>query len=266
MISIFSIVICCACQYEYPQQNQSLINHIDEISKPDFIDWTSAAEGMRIKQFIDAEQNLITVVKVDISKYDWALAQGEQPLTVGQWREALKSKGKAAVLVINGGYFDENYQSTGYLRVGDLEFGKLSTDGKNGYTGMLLIDDAGPSLRYLPAQNFNAAESIEYGLQTFPTLVWNGQNKIEQDSGQTARRTVLAADERGQIYMVISELYISLHDLADWLIASELKIHSAINLDGGTSTGLAVETEDLHYLTNSAPVPNVIYLLPADNQ
>lgn len=253
------ILILCltGCTLEYNNDLTSVSYQSENFSNTQYEDWTSAGRGMRIKQFSFGEQNIITVLRVDKRMFSWAIAQDSaSPKMVSKWRKTLN-----AAAVINGGYFDENNQSTGYLLLDDREYGKLSSNGENGYTGMLLIKNKKPQLRYLPEKSFGKEEKANFALQTFPTLINNGKSLIKKESGKTARRTVLAQSFKNDFYIIISESFISLYELAAWLEKSGLALEKAINLDGGPSTGLAVKNESFYYKADSAPVPNVIYLM-----
>ena len=265
MKKIFSLIFICilltSCTVDVNTDEVQVSTELKDISAPSYNTWQKVGQGLEMKQFNVGEQNLVSVVRVDSEKAKWAIGQDvNNPQMVSSWQEKLN-----ADLVINGGYFDETNNSTGLLVVNKRQFGNLTTNGRNGYTGMLLIKDGKPELRYLPQNNFSEKEKIDFGLQTFPTLINQGKNLIAQDSGKTARRTVLAQDKNGQIYIVISEFFISLFQLSDWLVNSELKPQIAINLDGGPSTGLIIKTKETYYKAESAPVPNVIYLKAVGN-
>jgi len=250
---IILITSLSGCSVEViEQEDQNTAETTFEKSKVEYSDWTQIDIGLNIKQFLADTQNTITVLRIDKNQYQWALAQDiKNPRIVSQWQEKLRAE-----IVINGSYFDENNNATGFLMIEKEKFGNLSLNGKNGYTGMLLIKDNQPELRYLPKENYKN-EKVDFALQTFPTLIYNNKSLITEDSGKTARRTVLAQAKDGKTYIIISESFISLYKLAKWLENSELDINIAINLDGGPSTGLIVKD---YYKSDSALIPNVIYL------
>jgi hypothetical protein len=59
------------------------------------------------------------------------------------------------------------------------------------------------------------------------------------EDGAPARRTVIAQDRQGRFLFVLapSGTY-TLHQLSRFLVASDLDLELALNLDGGASTGL----------------------------
>jgi len=68
---------------------------------------------------------------------------------------------------------------------------------------------------------------------------------VGQDDGQLARRTIVGQDRRGRIVFVVSpDLVFTLKSLSAFLAASDLELDTALNLDGGTSSGMLVAGPD----------------------
>src|SRR5215472_13005512 len=66
------------------------------------------------------------------------------------------------------------------------------------------------------------------------------RTQFNADASQT-RRSVVAMDKQGRLLFIVSSNPIfSLDELADQLASSDLSIETALNLDGGSSTGLYV--------------------------
>jgi uncharacterized protein YigE (DUF2233 family) len=101
-------------------------------------------------------------------------------------------------------------------------------------------------LRWLPQQPFDPAELLLAGLQSFPMLVTpGGQIGYPDEDGQRARRTVIAQDVEGRILFVLAVSgSFTLHQMSRYLAESDLAVDSALNLDGGTSTGLLLSEPD----------------------
>jgi uncharacterized protein YigE (DUF2233 family) len=89
---------------------------------------------------------------------------------------------------------------------------------------------------------YNPSEYLSEAVQSFPVLVKPGGVMgfpADGDAGQPARRTVVAQDTTGKIlFLVAPHGYFSLHELAVWLSSSDLAIDTALNLDGGPSSGI----------------------------
>jgi exopolysaccharide biosynthesis protein len=144
---------------------------------------------------------------------------------------------------INGSFFDENYQSTA-LVISDHTVNGTSYQGQG---GMFAVDSWGNvSLRYLGATPYNPNESLAQALQGWPMLIQPGGGPLYPDTSTAnpARRSVLAMDRSGNVLLIaFSGRDFTLPALTDWLATSDLQIDSALNLDGGASTGLCVQTD-----------------------
>ena len=83
-------------------------------------------------------------------------------------------------------------------------------------------------------------------------------------SNVTARRTVLASDRQGRILFIVTPFTnVKVADLARWLGASGLNIDTALNVDGGQSTGMYMATGGPSaYTLDFVPVPVVVGVYP----
>jgi hypothetical protein len=73
----------------------------------------------------------------------------------------------------------------------------------------------------------------------------------------------VAQDTTGRIlFLVGPEAHFSLHELAVWLTESDLELDIAMNLDGGTSTGLWL-SDHAEQIDSLVPLPAVIAVEPA---
>ena len=88
---------------------------------------------------------------------------------------------------------------------------------------------------------------------TFPT-----------ETNKLAQRTVIALDDQGHVVILLIDLPIfSLHELSKWLANSDLELDSALNLDGGRSSGLAVTlSSGVKLIPSYVPLPVVIAIYP----
>lgn len=154
-----------------------------------------------------------------------------QPQSLEQWQAET-----GALIVVNGGFFTAENIATGAIVVN----GQASGTSYQDFGGMLAITAEGPSLRWLPEQPFNPAEGLAAGLQSFPMLVLpGGQLGYPDEDGARDRRTVIAQDGNGRMLFIIAlSGSFTLHRMSRFLIESDLNIDRALNLDGGTSTGL----------------------------
>src|SRR6185436_7036784 len=106
--------------------------------------------------------------------------------------------------------------------------------------------DGGVSLRALSDQPYDPAEPLAQAMQSFPMLVFPGSASAEiNDNGARARRSAVAMDRAGHLLLIASPTSeFTLRDFAIWLSHSDLEIDRALNLDGGSSTGLFVGAGD----------------------
>jgi uncharacterized protein YigE (DUF2233 family) len=165
-----------------------------------------------------------------------------------------------ALLTINAGYFSETYEVVGLTIVEGRPYGFVYED----YAGMFTITPNGAvDVRWLRERPYSYNEALVAGVQSFPVLVKPGGVMgfpADADDGTPARRTVVAKDRSGRILFLIAPRgYFSLHELAVWLVASDLDVDIALNLDGGNSSGLWLD-EGPHpiHIDAYTPVPAVI--------
>lgn len=275
ILSLFVISILGACSTQQPdpqlQDLESFVNtETTKIYKQEELKhkkvkelipdtWYTIDNGLKIKETSinknGQEIDTVSILQIDPELYSFSLQQDiDHPKTIHDWSKELQS-----LIVINGSYFKEDNTPSGGLILKHEQFGTLTKDGSNGYTGTLLINNGKPEIRFLPNQHLTD-DLPEYLLQTYPTLLHTqGKDNIKKDSGKTARRTVLAQDLNRNILIITTQKpAMSLYGLMQWLIGSELNIDTAINLDGGPSTGLVINHPDFEYSVASFAVPNVI--------
>ncbi len=144
----------------------------------------------------------------------------------------------AALVTVNGGYFDEEFRPIGWLRDASKEHrkrgkpkrgGVLALKGERAFVGTL------GALPYAP----------EMALWSFPLLVNAGASGMRGDDGREAARTVACIREKKLVFILITTEPHSgptLFKLADRLVLSAAKggvgCTAALNLDGGPSTGV----------------------------
>jgi uncharacterized protein YigE (DUF2233 family) len=97
-------------------------------------------------------------------------------------------------------------------------------------------------VRWLVTKPYSPSEPLRQAVQAFPMLVHSGgKPAIMEDDGKLSRRTVVGQDRKGRIVFVVSsELFFTLKTLSAFLAASDLELDTALNLDGGTSSGMLI--------------------------
>lgn len=84
---------------------------------------------------------------------------------------------------------------------------------------------------------------VRLGVQGWPMLVRNGAVVPRLDADNPDARTVVAQDDQGRIIFLVDTGGVSLASLAQFLAESDMGIVQAVNLDGGSSTGLRYRSD-----------------------
>jgi len=202
--------------------------------------WMRVEAGIELRRMRVLHRGMLTPVA--IVRLDPALVHFHagyapaQPQGMAGWcaQEGL-------VAAINGGFFDEQYAATALVISGGTPYGSSY----QGQGGMFAVDTAGQvSLRYLAEQPYQPGEPLREAIQSWPMLVLPGGRVgySNPHQGEPARRSVLALDRAGRVLlMVFPGNAFTLHELGAWLLASDMEIDAALNLDGGSSTGMCVQ-------------------------
>jgi uncharacterized protein YigE (DUF2233 family) len=201
--------------------------------------WNRVASGVEVRyedwKIPGGDDDTVTIVRFDTHKIKVSVGyQPGQPMSMNEWMQQ-----EHPLAIINGGYFDQQFNATALV----VSNGKVFGQSYNGFGGMLSVDSRGSlSLRALRQQPYNPnSEQLEQATQSVPVLMSGGKRtRFSADASQT-RRSVVAMDKQGRLLFIVSPNPIfSLDELADQLVSSDLSIEVALNLDGGSSTGLYV--------------------------
>ncbi|MGC9398832.1 MAG: phosphodiester glycosidase family protein [Anaerolineae bacterium] len=224
--------------------------------------WLPSAAGMERRHLLvptDYGTEQVTVVRLAPKGFTTRvrLSPGD-PHTVQAWSAATD-----ALLTVNAGYFTQAYEPLGLVIADGVPHGTSYAD----FAGMFAVTAAGEmEVRWLREQPYHPNEGLRQAVQSFPVLVKPGGVMgfpEDADDGRIARRTVVAQDSAGRVLFLIAPRgYFSLHALATWLVASDLKIDVALNLDGGTSAGLWLAETPAAQINSLIGVPAVITLDP----
>lgn len=218
-------------------------------------DWEQLESGIEYRQF-GSLPDLVHVVRIDPAQFRVrVLYDVNDAGRVSEWANAANT-----VAVVNGGYFDPQGRATA-LTIFD---GVIYGTSYDGFGGMFSVDLNGTvQLRSLREQPYDSSEEFAQALQSSPMLVLHGA-AVDQpnDDGDVARRSVIALDTSGRILLIASNWQtFTLTQLAQWLVDQPLDIDNALNLDGGSSTGLVVKTEQKSFTVDSfVRVPQVIFI------
>lgn len=222
--------------------------------------WQTLHPGMEqrvIRLFADdqTQREQITILRIDPAQYEFRVAyRPGEPQILADWQAAT-----GAQLVVNGGFFTEAYLATGLTIVDGVPTGASYGD----FAGMFAVTETGPEVRWLGERPYNPNEYLPFALQSFPMLVKpGGVPGYTTEDGDRARRTVVGQDDNGRILFLIAPWgSFTLYGLSQWLVASDLGLQTALNLDGGTSSGLLLAEPALH-IPAFVPLPTVITATP----
>jgi exopolysaccharide biosynthesis protein len=204
----------------------------------------------------ETAKEYLSVVRLDPMQVRFRVHYNpSQPLRISGWAARLQT-----LLVVNGGYFTPEYETTNLLISDGETWGVIPGN----YAGFFAVTaDGQADVRWLQDHPYDPTESVEQGLMSFPVLIKTGGEMgfpAEADNGMHARRTVVAQDTTGQIlFIVVPQDTFSLHEMAVFLAECDMEIDVALNLDGGPSTGLWLQSEAHPINIDSrAAIPSVI--------
>jgi uncharacterized protein YigE (DUF2233 family) len=185
----------------------------------------------------------VVLVRIDPQRYSFRVVYDpNNPATVGEWQASTQ-----AAVVINAGFFQADYQTAGLLATDGEVFG-ISFDQIDaeyyGFGGMFSVTGGLPNLRMLRSTPYQPGEPLDHAVQGLPMLLESGRPVSFDLPDRQARRTVIAIDQAGSVILIsLPNSMVSLYELRDWLAQeTNLQLDTALNLDGGPSTGLMLYT------------------------
>lgn len=202
--------------------------------------WEPAAAGLEFRTMeltANGRNGTFSIIRLDPARYHIRVAYDRNnPGLVSEWAEAVKP-----VALINGGYFDKNKRATALV----IFDGVVQGSSYEGFGGMVVVNADGKfELRSLRQQPYDPSEPLRQAMQSSPMLIQPGgeMSELEADEDRS-RRTVIARDRAGRILLMVSPWpTFTLPELARALKDSDLELDAALNLDGGRSTGLYINT------------------------
>ena len=202
--------------------------------------WNKAAPGVDVRSELwkspdgNGVSDTVSIARFDLHYVKLSVAyQPDKPLSMQEWMQK-----EQATALINGGYFDADDHATALV----ISNGQASGTSYAGFGGMLSVDAQGNiQLRSLRDHPYDPSEGLQQATQCTPMLLLNG--KVTQFDGGTkaSPRSVVALDKQGRLLFIASPgLAFTLNELATLLQKSDLSLVDALNLDGGSSTGMYV--------------------------
>ena len=202
--------------------------------------WNQAAPGIEVRSETwkspsnNQLSDTVSIARFDLHDVKLSVAyQPNQPLSMQQWMQK-----EQATALINGGYFDAQDNATALV----ISNGQTFSTSYTGFGGMLYVDDQGNvHLRSLSEQPYDPSENLTQATQCAPMLMINGQRTQFEADNKASPRSVVAIDKQGRLLFIASRgIDFTLDDMATLLTHSDLDLEDALNLDGGSSTGMYV--------------------------
>ncbi|MGB9634757.1 MAG: phosphodiester glycosidase family protein, partial [Chloroflexaceae bacterium] len=224
--------------------------------------WLLAAPGIetrRLRAAVAGRETAISVVRLDPRQVRFRVGYApEAPLPLASWAERAGAR-----VAINGGFFDADGRSVALL----VHDGQIEGSSYVGQGGMFAVSPEGAVwLQSLADRPFDPNVPLAQALQGWPMLVKPGIGaSYHAEDHDRARRSALGLDHDGRVVLiVVSAPVFTLGEFSAWLAASDLELDSAVNLDGGSSSGLIVRSESApERIEPFVPLPIVLLALPA---
>jgi uncharacterized protein YigE (DUF2233 family) len=173
----------------------------------------------------------------------------------------------AAFAGCNGGNLRPDGQPFGFMIASSVKSGSLAI-GEPGGEGLLLVKNGIASLLTSQAATPGHLENAEQALQGGPFLVDNGVPSEGLDAERFSRRTVVVTSGNGEwaiLYSPSTTLDRLARMLGDGKTFPKFKIATALNLAGGTASGIWFQRSDGApplYLREITPGRNVLAVMP----
>jgi Phosphodiester glycosidase len=223
--------------------------------------WQVLSPGLEKRTYLPPPENEVTKItglRIDSAYFTFRVHyRPGAPLTIRQWAESLPG----AVAFINANFFDENDNILGLLVADGQVYGSAYSD----RGGTFLVQNGQPRVRSNIVEPY-AGEALEQAVQAFPMLMLDGsQSYTDTSQDRFTRRTVIAQDTNGRILMLVTPLIgLTLLDLSAFLSTSDMNLVNALNLDGGGSTLMYLNTAGTpeYIVTSLDPVPALLAVYP----
>lgn len=209
--------------------------------EPDDTGWQSLGNGVELRRLrveSNGASSQLWLARVDSARVRFrVLYDPANPRPVADWFASVQP-----LLAVNGGYFTEDYRATGLV----ISDGTRSGRSYAGFGGMFAVRTDRAEVRSLVARPYSPSEPLRQAVQAFPMLLQpGGKPGVTEDDGMVSSRTVVGQDRRGRIVFVVSPDWVfTLKNLSAFLAASDLGLDTALNLDGGTSSGMMIAGPD----------------------
>lgn len=197
-------------------------------------------------------------------------------IRVAEEPSPLDALADGSLAAVNAGYFTEAGRPTGLLMSGGEVLHRFVARAGGAGSGVLVIEDAEVSLLDRDHVEPKRLRGADLAIQAGPRVLEpDGSRGIRSDDGRRANRTVIGRDKRGWLALVVVHgsdsgfaLGPTLFELQFLLqsglaeIDPRLALDFALNLDGGPSTGLRLETPRIELPAKNRIVSAIVVTTP----
>lgn len=194
--------------------------------------------------YMDVAYQLLTpwshihVFKIDPNLYTIDLMSAKDIGEIATSADEFLEKSNS-VIAFNGGFFDKTFHPLG-LRI--QQFKQTNPLKSISWWGIFYMKNNVPYIT--SPYEFNPSKHIQTALQVGPRLIIH--NRIPSLKKGTAQRTAIGITEDKQLIVLVTDnTPLSTLELAKLLKSPPINCVDAINLDGGSSTQLKINTKKL---------------------
>ena len=215
--------------------------------------WTKVAPGVEMRMLRapgDGSARSIVALRTAPERIRVAVGNARE---AEAWRKTFK-----ALAAVNGGYYDAEGKPLGLRASRGQKLNGLH--GKAWGVFYTRGSESSPKARIVPTGEFTWRRDMRVAIQCGPRLVENG--KVLQLKNQWARRTGLGVQRDGRVIIAVADSEMSLPDWARlWASPSGLNCPDALNLDGGPSSQLSLQTASRQLnLRSGRRVPDAVLI------
>jgi len=238
--------------YDHIPDKAEIVHQSSIVYRED-LDPVDGVEIMSKKYDFDSQRGTLFAVKIDPVFFHAKIDQRADAQFVSTWVEPES-------VVINGGYFEEDFTPSGGLVVEGEKIGSHEFNPEK--TGLFVVRGGETALYNFGRVPRGVYEEVEFSLQSFPVLIDQGQSFIAKNTGPRARRSAIGIDYDGFTYLVVADRsHFTLFEFMQQIGALGIAFESVLNLDGGPSTGVIVQNkkqENILQIDSRSGVPNII--------
>lgn len=222
--------------------------------------WQEVAEGAYIRRMFGTEGErggYVYALRLDPARVDVRLRYDpDRPRNVAGWFDD-----EQALAVLNAGFFADDFTPVGLWVIDDAEYGR----GHHLMQAELRVSGAGVSILRVSERYKRDGTRTIASVESYPLLIHARRVVVRsRDENRVAERTVVGIDGAGHLVFVLApSATFSLPGLAEWLARSDLNLDFALNLDGGSSSGMLVRAGGEVWGRDSGrDVPGALIVLP----